>query len=60
MSLSTAIWIAAGVYVAIAVLAFIASGAGSGPATPGLCLLRAVLWPLWLAGMIPGERLPMD
>lgn len=59
MSLGTWIWIVAGVYVAIGVLAFVVN-ANIGPVTPGLALLRAVLWPLWLAGMIPGERMPMD
>jgi len=47
------------IYVAIAILAFILN-AGIGPVTPGLALLRAALWPLWLAGMIHGQRLPMD
>ena len=47
------------IYLVIAVLAFIAN-ASIGPVTPGLALLRAVLWPLWLMGMIPGQHLPMD
>lgn len=46
-------------YVVAAVLAFIVN-ANIGPVTPGLALLRAALWPLWLAGMIQGQRLPMD
>lgn len=49
----------AAIYIAIAMLAFFVN-ASIGPVTPGLALLRAVLWPLWLMGKIPGERMPMD
>jgi hypothetical protein len=59
VSISTIILIAMAVYVIVAVAAFVIN-ASSGPVTPGLALLRAVLWPLWLMGMIPGERTPMD
>lgn len=32
-----------------------------GPVTPGLALVRAVVWPLWVTtGRPAGERLPMD
>lgn len=59
MSIWTIALIVVGIYVAGAVLAFIIN-INIGPVTPGLALLRALLWPLWLAGMIRGQRLPMD
>lgn len=59
MSLSGIIWTAVAMYFVIAIAAFIFN-ANIGPVTPGLALLRALLWPLWLLGMIPGKRLPMD
>jgi hypothetical protein len=59
MSIGNIILIAAAVYVAVALLAFIVN-ANIGPVTPGLALMRAVLWPLWVMGFIPGERMPMD
>ena len=59
MSLITIIKILVGFYLVVAVLAFIIN-VNIGPLTLGLCLLRVALWPLWLAGMIPGERLSMD
>lgn len=30
------------------------------PVTFGLAVVRAVLWPLWFAGLIKGSPLPMD
>lgn len=54
-------WVGVGIggYAVAAALA-LAVNLASGPVTPGLALLRAALWPLWLAGMIPGQRMPMD
>jgi hypothetical protein len=49
MSLTNIVLIVIGIYLAIAVVAFVIN-ANIGPVTPGLALLRAVLWPLWLAG----------
>jgi hypothetical protein len=46
-------------YSVVAIAAFFVNLA-IGPVTPGLALLRGALWPLWLMGRIPGERLPMD
>lgn len=30
------------------------------PVTFGLALVRSILWPIWMAGGLKGERLPMD
>lgn len=36
-------------------------GLNIGPVTPGLALLRAIVWPLYVTtGRPRGERLPMD
>lgn len=47
------IWLIIGIYAVCFVLAFFAN-ASMGNITLGLTLLRAVLWPLWLAGFLPG------
>lgn len=46
-------------YVVVAVLVFTAN-VSIGPVTFALALLRAVLWPLWIAGMIQGQRMTVD
>lgn len=52
-------WTILGVYILGFVGAFWIN-ASMGMITLGLTLLRSFLWPLWLVGLIPGERLPMD
>jgi hypothetical protein len=59
MSLGTIIWIAVAIYFAVAVIVFIFN-LNIGPVTPGLALMRGLLWPFTLMGMIPGERMRMD
>jgi hypothetical protein len=52
------IWTIIGVYVAGFIIAFWAN-VSMGMITLGLALLRSILWPFWLVGLIPGERQPM-
>lgn len=52
-------WTIIGIYGAGFLFAFWFN-AMLGNITLGLTLLRSLLWPLWLAGKIPGEPLPMD
>jgi len=59
MSLGTIIWIAVAIYLGIAALVLIFN-LSIGPVTFGLALMRGLLWPLTLMGMIPGERMRMD
>jgi len=42
---------AAGIYSFAAALAFLLNVL-MGPVTPALALVRAILWPLWIAGML--------
>lgn len=48
----------AGVYIVVALLVFIMHT--QMPVTFGLAVVRSVLWPVWMAGGLQGERLPMD
>lgn len=56
------IWMLIGVGIGAYVLGFCFAfwlNVSSGNITLGLALLRSFLWPLWLAGMIPGQQLRM-
>lgn len=55
-----ALWTVAVIY-GVGFLGALALNLGSGPVTLGLSVVRAVVWPLWVAtGKPEGQRLPMD
>lgn len=54
-------WLLAAAYLIGAVLTFLFFMRLNGLISPGLALLRAVVWPVfWTTGWPAGARLPMD